>query len=273
MITADERPPFAAAATVTHRADPSGNQDAHRVLTLERDECCGVIVADGVGSWERSGEAANVAVDAARDVLASRGPGALRPAFRAAQEAVGSLGDSDADFVGGTTLLIATVSKPGTVAIGHVGNGAVLHASLVPGSHVAGVPGRSVQWTNLVLPDVVVEHGRCVLSNVLTTRPTRSVEPQLQRHSSCQGSAFVVATDGVWSLDEASTAATDDGRHWLPVPFPLWRTVVAAEWALRARAAGASGLEVPTDPLPALLDGLAADRLLHDDTTVGLVIP
>ena len=257
--------PLAAAASVTMRADPSCNQDAVIVLS-DADGCCGVVVADGVGCWERSGYAAIAAAEAAATSLRVQGPVAIQEAFDAAHQAVVALAD---DGPAGTTLLIATVPVPGEVVIAHVGNGAFLLVS--DGNKPAAGVCRP-RWTNHLIPHIGIEAGREVLLRVLSTELADQPAPipSMAWLAPTTPAALAVVTDGLWSDEQASIGVTSDGMTWLHQTPVLTRTLQAVARLLETADAGPSAAN---STLVEHLEQLRAAHLLEDDATDIVILP
>lgn len=264
------RSPVAVAATATYRQDPSANQDAVVVLDAERDGCTAVVVADGVGSWARSGLASVAAADAAADALRHLGPEGLDRAFAAAWPAVQALQlDSRCPpDQAGTTLLMAAIGADGALHLGYVGNGAIFAVVPTPGTEGSPPPHL---WTNFLLPHSGFEDGREVLTRSYNTLTAEEPAPSLLRLDLRRPCTVVVATDGIWSEEQSPLARTADGRLWEERPSILTRTLdLAAE--LAARPFVDDEMTNATGALASHLDRLAAEGLLSDDASIGLII-
>ena len=240
------------------------------MLDAAVDGCTGVVVADGVGSWARSGLAAAAATDAAAAALREHGPERLDVAFAAAWPAVQELDlDTDApEDQAGTTLLLAALDHEGLLHVGYVGNGAIFTVAPIPGAEESLY---RLLWNNLLLPHSGFEHGREVLTRSYNTVVDAEPVPSLLQVDLRRDAVVVITSDGIWSDEQSPLARTGDGRVWAERPPILTTTLdVAAELATGSvRDEGKGAVEAH---LARHLDGLAEQRLLGDDATVGLIL-
>jgi serine/threonine protein phosphatase PrpC len=256
-------------ASHTNRRDPDRNQDVVIALAEPSDGCTAVIVADGIGSWERSAEASLAAATAAAWVLRDDGPGGLDAAFAAAGPAVLALapGADEPEDHAGTTLLVAVVDGS-HLELGYVGNGALLTVAPVP---QAAPESGAIRWTNHLMPHIGFEYGREVLTSSYTTVEGPAPRPARITLDLAEPLALLVTSDGIWSDEQNPIARTPDGMRWSPRPPILMKTLELAA-ALLA--------DLPTDLHPSdaeelvarHLDWLHDHDLLDDDATIGLLL-
>lgn len=262
----DRRAPFGASASATYRRDPSANQDA--VVVIDEGAWCGLVVADGIGSWERSGLAARAAVEAAADALRAHGPVAVEEAVEAAHRAVLALAP---DGPAGTTLLLATVPAPGDLLTAYIGNGALLVVSRTPGRELGARAAGRTLCSNHLLPHVALEGGREVLSRVLSTELGGLPTPVASTMwlSPDVPVALALVTDGIWSEEQAPVGLSG-GQRWIQETPVLGRTTAALEVLLATREDGPHAAQALLEDH---LAELQADGLLEDDATIGVLLP
>lgn len=258
---------FALGASATYRRRPSENQDRIVVLDQFADGVTGVVVADGIGAWPRSGSAAEAAVRAAAETLRNGGAASLRNAFTNAHEAVMALAPNDpmSGDHAGTTLLVAVLPAPGRLSAAWVGNGAILEA--VPTDGAKGISHR----VNHVVPHIGFQNGREVLTRSLSTTLVEEPTPSVIHLERDGPAAFVVVTDGAFSEEHYWDLRGEDasGDVWVRQPVVLERVLSRA---LEVLDASVNGEFADVTGLEAELVSLAAEGLLEDDTTVGVVV-
>lgn len=263
--------PLAVTVTATNRSDPEENQDRHAALNLGEHGATAVVVADGIGSWARSAEAAAAAVGAVSSVLDRRGPRALEAAFCDAWAAVKALApqDEDPSLHCGTTLLVATVLSSGGVRVGYVGNGAVL--AVVPPPGDGATSPDQLCWTNLLVPHAGFANGREALTRSFTTADAAPPAPSWVTCTLGGPVALAVVSDGIWSDEQNPSARTADGQRWSPRPPILLDTLQLAAECHQAFAAGAGSADIE-HVLGAHLRSLHQAGELDDDATLGLLL-
>jgi hypothetical protein len=266
------RPPhscLAFSASATNRSDPGQNQDAHRVLTAEEDGVNAVIVCDGLGSLERSGEAARMAASITAGMLSEHGADAARLAFETAHWQIRDrfLGD------GGTTMIVLSECSQGLRAH-YVGNGAILQLCELLETAAPGAPSPvRLAWTNHLLPHTAYEHGREVMEAVLGIGPATPPEPDSVVISARRAAQLVVAvTDGILSREQVRVGSTADGERWERLDPALIEVLELSEAVLRRLREAPASAEELGKLLETRLAGLTAAGSLDDDATVGALV-
>jgi len=248
-----------AGATLTPHPHP--NQDAF--ATWEAAECCGVVVADGLGSLTRSGEASRLAVEIVTDLLAEP---ANRPAdaFTVAGRAIAAQLNGD-----GLATALSLRALGRTVEVAWIGNGAILQVCPVPWVAKGTTPPEATSklvWANLVTPHIAFEDGRDRLSRVLG-EPT---DPEVDRIviDITRPTVFLAVSDGLVSFEQTDIGRDDSGERWMHISRRLQGLLTAAGGLLEARSDSRSA----STALSALLSELAATGQLGDDATVAAVV-
>jgi serine/threonine protein phosphatase PrpC len=281
-MSAEAHAPVAAlacAVSVTPRPDPASNEDACAAVCLPGARLHGLVLADGLGSYARAGEAARRAVDGAAERLQCEagdfGPGTLPRLF--AQVHCGLRAHARAEAGGGepppqtfgTTLLVGVDTGAELVA-GYAGNGAVWH---LRGNLEARTP-SDAPWNavNLLNPHSLPVGGREVLYNLVDAAAPAPPVPAVVsvRKDPRFGDVLLVCTDGISSADQAIHGTDPAGSLWISAEPAL----LACFQALRDLFDAWDGTsELPLrDALHACLHDLRSRGMLEDDATVGVIV-
>jgi hypothetical protein len=242
-------------------ASPRGQGSQDRAVA-----CNGaVVVCDGVGSYPRSGEVAELACRLAEAHL--REPGGARGVLDLPDVLDASMTDGG---IGATTLLALAADGFGDLAYCLLGNGMVVEAQAlaIDDEHVR------MSFTELALPQISVVGGRPVLGAFLPwtgTGPLPSCTGT--RHlTSDRTRLFLACTDGIGSDEERPVGQGPDGTLWRQVDPAIAGLLdaIGEEWdALAACPDPALRLE---RILGTVLDRLVDDGSLDDDATVGALL-
>lgn len=145
MTNAGWRSPITVAATGTYRKDPAQNQDAHLVLDVSTTASAPWSWRTGIGSWNGQGKPlvrrAPPPADAAGNVAPGRGR-RLRRCTRGGPRPRPKPSEEDR---AGTTLLVVSTPDPEHILTGHIGNGALIQATLIPGAETRSAPETTVR--------------------------------------------------------------------------------------------------------------------------------
>lgn len=266
------------ARSVTPRDRAEDNEDVCASIRLSRDGVRGVVVADGLGSHARAGDAAREVVRSAaqwlRDETEDFGRGTLPRLFAHAHGQLRShvrreTGEEPRPETWGTTLLVGLEAGAELVAA-YAGNGAVWHLrGNFDAFTDAGLPWNAV---NLLNPHTVQRHGREVLYTLVDAAQSCPPMPTVVsvRKDSTMGDILLLCTDGIYSADQVTHGTDGAGGQWVSAEAPM----VACFRALRDLFAAWDGqAELPLDDaLQACLDGLRTRGMLEDDATVGVIV-
>lgn len=270
---------IAAAASVTPRPHPEHTEDAAVDFRTADAEVCGVVVADGVGSYSQAGCAARYAAEEAAAVLRDESAeldGATFPRLFAqvhaglrahARQAAGGNAPEPRAF--GTTLLVG-VDAGATLWAGYAGNGAIWHIrGNLEGFATAPLPWNAV---NLLNPHSVLRGGREVLYNLLDAAEPSPPMPSVVsvRKDPRFGDILLLCTDGIYSADQVTHGIDAEGGAWISAE----ETMVMFHRTLRALFAEWDGeSELPLQAaLESCLYGLRSGEILEDDATVGVIV-
>jgi serine/threonine protein phosphatase PrpC len=266
------------ARSATPRAFAEHSEDAWVSVRVPHAHVRGVVVADGLGSYSRAGEAARQVVQSAaawlRDETEDFGRGTLPRLFghvhaQLREHVRHATGGEPEPQAWGTTLLVGLEAGTELVAA-YAGNGAVWHLrGNFDGFTDAGVPWNAV---NLLNPHTVQRDGREVLYNLVDAAqacpPVPTVVSVLK--DPVVGDILLLCTDGLYSADQVTHGTDAGGGIWVSAEA----TMVSCFRALRDLFAGWDGeAELPLgDALQACLDDLRTRGMLEDDATVGVIV-
>ncbi len=266
-------------ASDTPKVRPGDNEDAGIVLVAADGTACGVAVADGVGSHEKAGEAARMAVELSAD-WAKR---TVRPSAedlaelfvdirRRLRRQVDSwpVPPRSLELVLGTTLLVA-VETPVHIFAAYVGNGAILHLRGDFDSELA--CGRLPACAaNYLRPHVVAQASRpdCLYnlispSELLSRHAPTIIEVSKDPHF---GDILVLCTDGIYTAEQALHGTDPDGNRWISADSRL--TLLYK--SLAAFCADHDETVSLRQRLQDYLQSLKQHGSLDDDATAGLII-
>jgi serine/threonine protein phosphatase PrpC len=240
------------------------NQDAFSIY--EEPDCKGVVVADGVGSLPRSGEAATMGAKGVTDLLRRR--------ETTPEEAFTLVNAGISRHLGGdgmTTILSARVLGS-RIEFAWVGNGAFLQVCPAPWISESGLPAdvtSTIVWSNLLVPHIAYEDGRDRLSRLLGG--PGSAEPDLMVIDITRPGVFLAVSDGLHSSEQTEVGRDDAGDRWQRLSPSLYQLLVASATLLGNPNTGAitrSADQVLRDALTVLLEA----GELHDDATVAAIV-
>jgi hypothetical protein len=238
-------------------------------MAIEFEGGRAVIVADGVGSLPRSGDAAQIAVEAARWLWGSNGSISEDELFDRVNAAVLAVVGGE-----GATTMISIAQRKDVVTVAWVGNGAGLQLAnptwAVKGeswSDPLEADSISLQWTNLVIPHVVYEDGRDRLA--LTLGSSKRVQPDLVAvRVSAAPVLFLAVTDGIHSGEHTELGLDEVGDRWQLVSRPLQAVLAEGKRALESAQHEDFSDDRLTQRLDNVLGELLSAQLLSDDATV-----
>ena len=222
------------------------------------DGTSGFVLCDGIGSWAASGEVARDAAACARAVMIADGLDGIEAAFAAASDAVRASSEP-----AGTTMIVAA-ARDGALAVGHIGNGALLVAV-----NAADEGPPRLLWTNLLLPQVTVVHGR-ESTSALTYEDETHRQPSVLTVRGLRRPFLVIGcTDGVYSREQVEVGRVGDGSLWEARPAALSAAldVVEARFPTRAEPS----VDAIRDDLREALADVCRDGGLDDDVAVGVL--
>ena len=255
---------FAAGASASYR-DASKNQDAVRPGGVHGGQGAYAVVCDGVGAQPESGPVARDVATMLADQLTDFG--VLHPA-RWLSEVAERYARRDADEPrdGSTTAVVVGADSHGERRYALAGNGCVLNVEGIPlnGSY-------RIQWASLALPHITYASGPPALRSFI---PMSSAQPDVTSGSldPPMGMSLLIAGSDGFMSEEERRVGRSGGERWVQTPKP----VVAVEELLTTIWGDLLTVPEPGEllsvELQAVLDGLAADNVLDDDTTVGAVI-
>jgi serine/threonine protein phosphatase PrpC len=270
---------IAAVASVTPRAHPEHNEDAAVDFRAADAGVCGVVVADGVGSYSQAKGAARYAAEEAAAVLRdapAEFDGAILPRLFAqvyaglrAHARQAAAGNAPEQRAFGTTLLVG-VDAGATLWGGYVGNGAIWHIR----GNLEGFATTPLPWNavNLLNPHSVLRDGREVLYNLLDAAEPSPPMPSVVsvQKDPRFGDVLLLCTDGICSADQVTHGTDAEGGAWISAEA----TMVVFHRNLRALFAEWDGeSELPLQAaLESYLHDLRNGELLEDDATVGVIV-
>lgn len=223
----------------------------------------GVIVCDGVGSESNSGEVAEAAVNAAKDLIARDG---LTPHL------IAQVNDHVSHFVDGhTTLLAATAhSTAGSWLVEYmcVGNGSMIEI-------VAG--GRDnnpwMWWTDHFVPHVDFSTGKDTLAVALPCPPDELLWTAGQIHVA-HGAArlILLVSDGIATVEDYRVGRMPDGSAWREIPELLDALLTAIRQPLLDIGHESRAEHRLATALTNTLDEFADASRLDDDASFGVIL-
>lgn len=279
-MTADGEPlgSLCCLASVTLRARAEETEDAAALWGGGDSTCRGVAVADGLGSYINSGEAARFAVQQAAALAQSLEPasaaGLCTLFSRLRQDLRDEFGKREpppdaSQPCYGTTLLLG-VETPTHLLAAYVGNGAIWH---LRGNFDESAPANGLPWSsaNYLRPHSLYRDGKEQLYNLIAFSeqfdrfpPTVIAVDKDPRF----GDILLLCTDGVCSADRLLHGTDAQGDLWIKAEEPMVE-FYACLGDYFSQPCGGPSLD---DRMQHFLHGLKDRSLIEDDATLGLIV-
>lgn len=224
----------------------------------------GVVVCDGVGSIEGSGERAEEVSDLAVALMSGKRVSAVMALDFELARNVSSGG-------GGATT-VALVCADGAGAVGHflLGNGAILE--LIP---LEQEPGKvRLLWASIALPQMAGAEGRPALRSFLPSDGRRvEAEKGMRWATPATPRLYLVCSDGFLSEEDRLEGPAPDGTVWRQVPRLAANLLQRLTSSWTDLVAGETGEEETSAALSALIEqSINEGEGPDDDTTVGALL-
>lgn len=265
-------------ASQTHKKDKP-NQDYCTSFTNSKLGIKGVIVADGLGSHLRSEISSKFCAEKLKEKLetAEKLEINYRDFFAEVKTELEKFAEAElnaedkANTILGTTLICA-VEFDSEYQIAYVGNGSIWQIS---GNFNHFSPSRSLPWNsiNLLNPHNREENGESKMFKYLSTADVSTIpsEIKLSKNEDSYGDIIVIASDGVYSNDEAKIGKDSKGIIWEmgeDTMIELYKALNAL-FLNNPREITERDLHFELDKYLALLREC---DFMDDDTTLGLII-
>ncbi len=271
-----------AIATATYRKNSSDNEDSFAHVSKPGIPHNVVALADGIGSKEKSKEAAEIVTNFIKQQFTQvRLPAVYNPSWEKIYKRIRQHlrqytqspyvlgnGGRDMDDLFATTLLIAC-EWGDYFDISYVGNGVVIHIRPCFQFLNEEIPPQSISYH--LNPHTVAQQGKEALYRFISPNGSDAqVTPTVLRLKKdlLQGDIIIVATDGLDSADQANVGQTDDGL-WVQVPEILMRLYQLIRSFLSVAHLPETSLQIM---LESFLATLRNEEKLKDDTTIGILI-
>jgi Protein phosphatase 2C len=250
-----------AVATVS----PRGLDSQDRNVAFAAAGEAAVVVCDGVGSYPRSGEVAELVCRLAE--LHLRESGGAGGVAQLPAAVAGSIVD---EGIGATTLLALAADRDGELGYCMVGNGMVIEAY---GLELDEQRTRMC-FTELALPQAGIAGGRPTLASFLPWTEAGPLPSCLgTRRLACdRARLFLVCSDGIGSEEERPLGRAPDGTLWRAVDPPLAAVLDALADTWQTLCACDDPTPLLEQTLAAALERLLDEGALEDDATVGALL-
>lgn len=272
---------IAVCKTITQK---NTNQDACLAFDNSKAGLKGIIVADGIGSQKNSDIAANVLVASIKEQIEALSTAKdlnYEKLFREAKNALTAHVKKDlgSDFENldkansyGSTLICIT-EHTDKLSYAYAGNGGIW---LIRGDFTEFSPNRFLPWNaiNLLSPHTVEEAGRSALYKYLCLQdevPYKPTMGYINKEEELPGFIFMACSDGVYSNDEQIMGKDGNNKTWIGAE-PTMEFFYSRFKANLADPEIAINVETLEAFLKDYLEFLEDKKLLHDDTTLGIII-
>lgn len=254
-------------ATITNKQNEDSNQDAIATIRNRFQHFNAVIVADGIGGLANGGDAARIAVIAAKDLLSSDMPIDIAEVFSKVQQHLHRIAKQlvDKSLLDqyGTTIIVA-IETDDRFKIGYLGNGSIYH---VRGNfdHCWSESRPSPTClTNLLNPHSIQQNGKETLTGYLS--PILLYEPSFieLNKDKINGDILILTTDGLGSNDQVQLGKDGNGNWWSRTE--MWLVEFLRKIKTELNKENTSVL------LKNFLSEMKLNKKLDDDTTIGLII-
>lgn len=254
---------WAAVATATPKAV---GQDRSAVLFGPPGGTAGtgLVICDGVGQFDGSGDVASRCVAHVEEYVREQGFGTgMLTCARAVAERMGH-----GEPAGATTLIAVAIDEEGFAFWTLVGNGSLFELEAFD------IRGSCAEFglAELALPHISYGEGRPALRSTLPADPRMlEVSGGMLLPRAGRTRAFLACSDGIATNEDWQQGQARDGSTLLRIPEPL---VVVLDHLSRGWVAVCESA-APDEQLQALLDAALAELLradaLEDDATAGLL--
>jgi PPM family protein phosphatase len=257
--------------------------------TPNQDYCCkvenekagfkGLIIADGIGSHKMSEIASAFCCKKLKEILEQVATDQIDFDFlyRNIKSELIDFSKSlkhDGDvreWQLGTTLICVLEFKL-FYLIAYVGNGSVWHTA---GAFAQFPKQIYVPWNsvNLLNPHSIEQMGKPALTNFIsvTDAPSTPTIIKLNKTNSIAGEMIILTTDGIFSIDNVSVGKDENGVIWIRGEENMIQLYSYLTDFLRENPK-TGGNEFLSFKMGEYLENLKKNGLMHDDTTVGIII-
>lgn len=225
----------------------------------------GVVLCDGVGSYEKSGAVAEEVATFAAGQLTANGVGG----FWELERQLAELRPRESD--GATTLIAVAAARTGLVGHVLVGNGTLLEIEAREPSSTQ----TALSWVELALPQISWELGRPALRSFLPA-PSGELEVSigLRTGASSRARMYLACSDGIASDEERAQAHAPDDTFWKEVPIQLVRVLdaISEQWLALVDPQAQGTERLLASALEATLADLLDKGQLDDDASLAAVL-
>lgn len=265
-------------ASQTHKKNKP-NQDYCTSFTNPKLGIKGVIVADGLGSHLRSEISSKFCAERLKEKLETVDSPQInyKKLFAEVKTELKIFADTElnaeekASTILGTTLICA-VELDSEYQIAYVGNGSVWQIS---GNFNHFSASRSLPWNsiNLLNPHNREENGESKMFKYISTADVSTIpsEIKLSKNEDAYGDIIVIATDGVYSNDEAKIGTDSKGIIWEMGEDTMIELYKALNALFMNNPSEISESDLHFE-LEKYLTLLRERDFMDDDTTLGMVI-
>ena len=259
------------------------NQDAGKVFSNKRLNLYGIVIADGIGSLDKAEIASQFVVDKIAETIGNLVDIAdlnfnnifskIKTDFIAFVKSDKELQKLDIEKSLGTTVICA-ISLPDEFIIAYAGNGSAWH---VRGDINEFPPHYLLPWNSCnhlsphSFPEVIDGKMVPALYNFLSASEKKMFQPTIIRISKEKNfsQTVILTTDGVYAFDDGVCGQDDDGVVWIPGGRNLPKMYEYLKPLFRNKKVGHKELE---DDIKSFVKCMKDEGLIHDDTTIGVII-
>ena len=257
-------------ASITNKQNEESNQDAIATIRNRFQHFNAIIVADGIGGLANGGDAARIAVTAAKDLLSSDMSIDTTEVFSKIQQNLrksakqlisGKFQEYGKEY--GTTLLIA-IETEDRFKIGYLGNGSIYHIRGNFENCLSESRPTPTCAVNLLNPHSIQKDGKETLTDYLS--PVFFCEPSFidLYKDNINGDILILTTDGLGSNDQVQLGKDGNGNWWSRTE--MWLVEFLRKIKTELNKENTSVL------LRNFLSEMKLNKKLDDDTTIGLII-